>query len=47
MYGTWPASGEIDIMESVNSLATQYGTAHYGGPSQYAQGGAQVGSAIK
>jgi beta-glucanase (GH16 family) len=25
----WPACGEIDIMESINSLATIYGTIHY------------------
>lgn len=34
-YGTWPLSGEIDIMEAVNSGGTQYGnkvhgTLHYG-----------------
>ena len=36
-YGTWAASGEIDIMESVNPAAsganTIYGTIHYGGES--------------
>ena len=34
-YGTWAASGEIDIMEAVNPAATGgntiYGTIHYGG----------------
>lgn len=39
VYGTWPASGEIDIMESVNALAKLYGTAHYSN----GQAGAQVG----
>ena len=30
-YGTWPQSGEIDIMESVGHLPkTTYGTLHYG-----------------
>ncbi|MEO0630783.1 MAG: family 16 glycosylhydrolase, partial [Planctomycetota bacterium] len=31
-YGTWAASGEIDIMESVNFADRIYGTIHYGGP---------------
>ncbi|MCB9866527.1 MAG: family 16 glycosylhydrolase [Phycisphaerales bacterium] len=30
-YGGWAASGEIDIMESVNVADTIYGTIHYGG----------------
>lgn len=30
-YGGWAASGEIDIMESVNVATTVYGTIHYGG----------------
>ncbi len=29
-YGTWAASGEIDIMESVNYADRIYGTLHYG-----------------
>lgn len=29
-YGTWAASGEIDIMESVNQADRIYGTLHYG-----------------
>ena len=29
-YGTWAASGEIDIMESVNYADQIYGTLHYG-----------------
>ncbi len=36
-YGTWAASGEIDIMEAVNLGGAGgnqvYGTIHYGGPS--------------
>lgn len=36
-YGTWAASGEIDIVEAVNLGATGgnliYGTIHYGGPA--------------
>ena len=32
-YGSWPASGEIDIMEAVNDMTTVFGTLHYGGPS--------------
>ncbi|MEO1584165.1 MAG: carbohydrate-binding protein [Planctomycetota bacterium] len=31
-YGIWAASGEIDIMESVNFADRIYGTIHYGGP---------------
>lgn len=30
-YGGWAASGEIDIMESVNIATTIYGTIHFGG----------------
>jgi len=28
----WPACGEIDIMETVNSLNTEFGTIHWGNP---------------
>jgi beta-glucanase (GH16 family) len=39
----WPACGEIDIMEHVNSSATVHGTIHWNGPSGYAQyGGAST-----
>ena len=35
-YGTWAASGEIDVMEAINLNGTGgnniYGTIHYGGP---------------
>lgn len=30
-YGGWAASGEIDIMESVNQMTSVHGTIHYGG----------------
>ena len=30
VYGGWPASGEIDIMEHVNINGKIYGTLHYG-----------------
>lgn len=33
VYGGWPASGEIDILEAVNDMYTMYGTIHYGGPA--------------
>jgi len=33
VYGTWPQSGEIDIMEIIgNKPGTLYGTVHYGDP---------------
>lgn len=32
VYGSWPTSGEIDIMEAVNDMYTIYGTTHFGGP---------------
>jgi beta-glucanase (GH16 family) len=32
VYGGWAASGEIDIMESINQAGSVYGTLHYGGP---------------
>jgi len=32
-YGIWAASGELDIMESVNIADRIYGTAHFGFPS--------------
>jgi beta-glucanase (GH16 family) len=31
VYGGWAASGEIDIVESINTATTVYGTIHYGG----------------
>lgn len=31
-YGTWAASGEIDVMESVNFADRIYGTIHHGAP---------------
>eukprot|EP00890_Picochlorum_soloecismus_P006051 jgi/Picsp_1/6447/NSC_03794-R1_glucan endo- -beta-d-glucosidase len=32
VYGEWPASGEIDVFESVNDMSTLSGTIHYGAP---------------
>lgn len=38
-YGTWPRSGEIDIMELLgNDPKTAYSTIHYGNPHQQQQG---------
>lgn len=31
MYGTWAASGEIDIFEAANDMSICHGTIHYGG----------------
>ncbi len=40
-YGGWAAGGEIDIIESVNTADTAYGTLHFGGqwPNNTANGG--------
>ncbi|MDX2115889.1 MAG: family 16 glycosylhydrolase [Planctomycetota bacterium] len=40
-YGGWAASGEIDIMESVNDADRIYGTIHFGGafPANTSNGG--------
>jgi beta-glucanase (GH16 family) len=40
-YGGWAASGEIDVMESVNNADRIYGTIHYGGffPGNQSNGG--------
>lgn len=40
-YGGWAASGEIDIMESINQANRVYGTIHYGGgwPNNVHSGG--------
>lgn len=48
-YGGWAASGEIDIVESVNVPMTVYGTIHYGGgwPNNVSSGGSyQNGSSF-
>ncbi|RYE93980.1 MAG: glycoside hydrolase family 16 protein [Oxalobacteraceae bacterium] len=38
VYGAWPTSGELDIMEILGSNTnTLYGTAHYGLPQPYVQ----------
>lgn len=41
VYGGWAASGEIDIMESINTADRIYGTIHYGGnwPNNRSSGG--------
>ncbi|GFR39784.1 hypothetical protein Agub_g269 [Astrephomene gubernaculifera] len=33
-YGSWPYSGEIDIMEGINNMTYSYGTLHYGNYQQ-------------
>lgn len=40
-YGGWAASGEIDIIESINNATTAYGTIHFGGnwPNNVYSGG--------
>lgn len=40
VYGGWPHSGEIDIMESVNLADETYGTIHYANPRHAHTGGA-------
>jgi beta-glucanase (GH16 family) len=44
-YGGWAASGEIDIMESINQAVKVYGTIHYGGawPANHSSGGSYTG----
>lgn len=38
VYGVWPTSGELDIMENVGrNPTTLYGTAHFGLPNPYTQ----------
>jgi beta-glucanase (GH16 family) len=46
VYGGWAASGEIDILESINVATTVYGTIHYGGqwPNNVSSGGSQSGT---
>jgi beta-glucanase (GH16 family) len=43
-YGGWAASGEIDIMESVNAMTTLHGTLHFGDawPANASAGGTYV-----
>ncbi len=45
VYGGWAASGEIDIMESVNTASRVYGTIHYGDnwPDNVSNGGSYAG----
>lgn len=35
VYGGWPSSGEIDIMEMVNDMTQQVGTIHWGKSAQH------------
>lgn len=39
VYGGWPHSGEIDILESVNIADEVYGTIHFGSPGHSHTGG--------
>ncbi len=41
VYGSWPQSGEIDIMEASNAMTSVAGTLHYGGvpPNNVNSGG--------
>ena len=41
-YGGWPRSGEIDIMELINTSDKLYGTCHYGGEHGDIYSGAQA-----
>jgi len=34
VYGSWPDSGEIDIMEAANNMTVVNGTLHFGGNGQ-------------
>ncbi len=45
VYGGWAASGEIDIMESVNQATRVHGTIHFGGnwPNNTSRGGSVAG----
>jgi beta-glucanase (GH16 family) len=46
-YGGWPASGEIDIMESVNAVNRMHGTIHFGEPANSNGIKAQNGGFLK
>lgn len=40
VYGGWPTSGELDIMEILGQTPSRlYGTSHYGKPNPYTQAG--------
>jgi beta-glucanase (GH16 family) len=41
-YGSWPRSGEIDIMELINKSDKLYGTCHFGGQHGDTHKGAQA-----
>lgn len=34
VYGHWPMSGEIDIMEAVNDMQVTNSAIHFGGPGE-------------
>lgn len=42
-YGVWPRSGEIDVMESVNTFSEIFGSLHYGMPQQQLGGSLSQG----
>ena len=44
-YGGWASSGEIDIMETINSADSLHGTIHHGGawPANTSNGGSRAG----
>lgn len=44
-YGSWAASGEIDVMEAVNQMTSVHGTIHYGSnwPNNVSNGGSRGG----
>jgi beta-glucanase (GH16 family) len=35
VYGGWPSSGEIDVLEAVVDMSTIYGSVHYGGQGKH------------
>ena len=44
VYGGWPASGEIDVMEHVNVDGKIYGTFHFGKEKIDSEEGGRMGS---
>ncbi|MDX9912747.1 MAG: family 16 glycosylhydrolase [Phycisphaerales bacterium] len=45
-YGGWAASGEIDVIETINGATSAHGTIHYGGnwPNNTSNGGSRSGN---
>lgn len=45
-YGTWAASGEIDIVETINTASLAFGTIHFGGqyPNNVKSGSSKTGT---